>query len=522
MVACLRRSAGLAAPCVLVIASLTFFSRRTWHGMRFSTFGDETMHIVGGQVIEAGGILYRDFIELHGPLIYAIPWAYGILFGWAEPLHIRIISIAFALCAALSVAASACLRGAAERMTGFGVFLGLISAIWIVQGLCMLDYQPAAGALLLVGLALFTLPAWFDAELGPPSRCISGLCFGLTPFLAFSYDPAMILIAASGIMATPRATRWQAICQLGAGALSGFLIMAVWMAWHADFLGYLVFHYIHGLVDFGPYFHFGMGAPIRGLWLPPYPCYRMQIMGEAAGAIGLATLILSPTPGRKPALPVILGALGLIMANPRGDPGFQNASFMILAFGVLALALAQLPRRAGWTPGRWHGAGWIGVMAVVVAGVEGVARTAPSSPHGYDRAQLANTQAGSLALSDAVWAREVRQVSAPGENILALPFWPDLYPLAGRPPMTGYVFYLPWDADYARHPWFGLSHDLCADLARTPPPVIYYNGWIVWNKYDPKHYMACLLPILATQYRPMPQADFFYVRTDRMPRLDRK
>jgi hypothetical protein len=82
--------------------------------------------------------------------------------------------------------------------------------------------------------------------------------------------------------------------------------------------------------------------------------------------------------------------------------------------------------------------------------------------------------------------------------------------------MPGYVLYLPWDADYAASPWFGVQHDLCADLRRRPPPVIYDNNWMVWSRYDPRVYMACLTAVLHELYVPAPDVANFYIRKDRV------
>ena len=100
--------------------------------------------------------------------------------------------------------------------------------------------------------------------------------------------------------------------------------------------------------------------------------------------------------------------------------------------------------------------------------------------------------------------------------MLVLPFQPPIYQIAGRLPVSGYYDYLPWDADYAKNPWFGLKRDLCVDLPKLNPPVIVYNAWIVWGRYDPEHYMPCVLRYLRENYVPAPGADTFYVRRDRL------
>ena len=83
--------------------------------------------------------------------------------------------------------------------------------------------------------------------------------------------------------------------------------------------------------------------------------------------------------------------------------------------------------------------------------------------------------------------------------------------------MPGFTSYLPWDAAYARHPWFGRSHDICATLKRAPPPVIFDNDWKVVGRFAPRDYMPCVGELLARSYwrAPAPNA-FFYVRNDRV------
>jgi hypothetical protein len=408
-------------------------------------------------------------------------------------------------------------------MTALSVFLGLVTAIWIVQGLCLFDYQPPAGALLLAGFAQFTLPACLGIAPGAASLFTAGLCLAMAPFMAFSYGPASLLFAASGAWGRWRQGQARPLRAAGTGAALGIAVMAVWLAVYADWRGYLVFHFLHAIVDFGPYLGFGAAAPVAVLWQPLHRATLVQAMGETM-VVAASCAAAAPRPGKGArrtflAIPWVLAVAGILETNPRGSPIFQNGGFLIVAAGFAALAFARMPRVAGMDLAAPRRIAWSGAACALVAGAEAVARQATTTPHGYHRSELATLAPASLAMSEAPWARRIRQVTTAQERILAVPFWPDMYPLAGRLPMKGYVIYLPWDADYARHPWFGVQHDLCADIRRDPPPVIYDNGWVVWNLYDPARYMACLQPILATRYTPMPGAPFFYVRTDRMALL---
>jgi hypothetical protein len=501
----------------LCLLCLIFFAWRAHHGMDFTTFGDETMHFVGGQVLLNGGILYRDFIEVHGPLTYAIPQAYGAIFGWREPLHARAIMIVLTLGAGAAVAFGASLRATWERLLGFAISLGLTTTVWLIQGLCFYDYQPLSGALLLIGLALGVAPWWVGEVPGSRALFVAGMCIGFVPFIAFSYGPPSVLFLASAAWAMARGKRWRAMALMAGGVFAAMAVTLCWMLRYADFRGYLVFHFIHAIVDFGPYVQYGPLAALNVLRVHAAPDWLVQSLAVVVGGIGFAVLLVT---GRRGGLvPLLLGLAGVVQANGRGSIGFQNGAFVLLVFGVLALAIPPLPRRRGLAPKPALLSGCVVAVALVIASAELVERHAASSPHGLLRADMRDLPRSSLARSDASWAIKVREVSAPGEPILVVPFQPDIYFEVGRPPMRRYVYYLPLDADYARRPWLGIARDLCDDIKRDPPPVIYDNFWVVWGLYDPRQYMACLTPILTSRYQPMPGEADFYVRTDRIARL---
>ena len=515
-----RRRTDAIAAGALLLACATFFARRAWHGIWFGLFGDESLHFIGAQVISQGGRLYRDFIELHGPVAYALPQLYGALFGWAEPLHARIIPISVTLVAAGALARSAALRGVVERMLAPALFLGLTATVWIVQTLNMANYQPEAGMFLLTGFALFTYPAWFDVPIGAAALFLGGLCLSLACFTALSYGPAAVLFAASGGWGLIRGKRHACLMYFAAGGLAAILVMLAWLLRYADISGYFALHFVENLRDFLPYQAINKANALTILWQPIQAPSLVEAMGSAAGLIALvATFAVL---GWKRCAPLLLGVAGLILTNPRGSSIFQNDAFVIMTFGFCALSLAQLPRHLGFDTRSGTRLAWIAAMAVFVMISEVTARHAVTALGNFTRDQMIRLPFESLAQSDDFWARKIRQVAAPNERILALAYSPNVYLLAGRLPMERYVYYLPWDADYAKHPVLGLTHDICADLPRDPPVVIFYNRLSVWGKYDPAKYMPCLLPILATKYRPMEGAPDYYVRADHATRVTKQ
>ncbi|KXV10012.1 hypothetical protein AD931_01950 [Gluconobacter oxydans] len=99
---------------------------------------------------------------------------------------------------------------------------------------------------------------------------------------------------------------------------------------------------------------------------------------------------------------------------------------------------------------------------------------------------------------------------------MVIPYNPDVYIYAGRLSMKKYHEYLPWEADYARHPWGGYERDLCHDLPQDLPPVIYFDDYHVWGRWAPADFMPCVLKVLAQDYQRDPVEKSVYIRRDRV------
>ena len=514
---------GLAACRMLAVVlagvALLCLGWRMAHGFYFPPFGDEVGHLLGAQSINGGGLLYRDYIDDHGPVPYALAQIYGVLAGWAHPTRARLIPALMAVAGILAVAGSPALQGRWERLVAAGTTAALLAAAWIVQGICLVDYQQMAGFLLLVALALFTAPAWAGVM---PSRWMAacaGACCVFTCFVAYSYGPSAVMVFGGGVWAARGAGR-ALLLPVFAGAVAAFLIMVAWLAAFSDLRGFVVFHFIHSQLYYGPYLHYDPLMALRALVPGRGPWQRVQDVALAAAGLSVALFFgpLLRRRGWRVLGPTLLAGLALAFSNPRGSPIFQNGAFVVLSFGFFALAMARAPRAFGVVRGWLVPARFAVLASCVLAGLsaEAMCRRAYSTPHEFTRAQMLALQPIALGVSQGAWAVALRRAVAPNERMLALPFDPPLYFEAGRQPMRGYYLYLPWDADYARKPWFGVTHDLCVDMQKNPPPVVYYNGWVVWDRYDPRTYMPCVLGVIAKLYVPAPGAADFFVRRDRL------
>ena len=490
------------------------FCRRAWHALWFMPFVDETEHIIGGRVLRAGGFLYRDFVEQHGPLPYALGELSSYVPHFAQPGAARLLMLALMAAATAAVAASPCLRGWWERCCAAALFVGLTGSLWIVQALCMLDYQPVTGMLLVIGCAQSTFCAWCRAPVHRAGLAVAGAAFALVPFAAYSYAPATILLTASLLAAFARRGAARDLLPFAAGAAASVAVMGTWMLLKCDLVGYFVYHIIFNQLYVASYIHFSL-TNLPGGFVPHFtPGLIVQAIATLVAVSGFLVLALRGG-GVRHVVVVGIGLLGVVMSNPRANPGFQNGAFVLLAFGMAGVGLPRLPRALGLPDGGVVRAGGAVAMICVVAAAEGAARTALSSPHGFTRAEITALPRISLVQSDAPWARRLRRIVAPDEPILVLAFQPNVYIEAGRLPMPGFDHYFPWDTDYARHPWFGRGRDICAAIRRAPPAVIYDTDWVVWGRYAPQDYMPCVAALRAELYEQVETEPPIYVRKDR-------
>jgi hypothetical protein len=513
------RRPQLAAAAALATLTLLMLCRRAFHGLLILGFVDETGHIVGARVLHAGGLLYRDFVDTHGPLVYAIAQLSELIPRIPQPGAARLLMLLGTLAATTAIALSPCLRGTWERCCAVAIFAGLTSTLWLVQALGLLDYQPLAGLLLTIACAQFISVAWCGETPHRAGLYVSGAALTLVPFDAYAYAPAGVILACGAVLALPVQSRKPACLYLAAGAAAALAGMAIWMLIFCDVRGYIAYHFVENQLYFAPYINFSV-ARIPAALLPRFtPEFMAQSIAEICGLLGWLAFA---APGKLPAssyrqrmIVLLSGLAGLALTNPRANPSFQNGAFVLLAFAFPALGWPRLPRALGIAPTALRQGAATALLAITLVAAEAAARTATTSPDGYTRAQLLTRRPSPLEQSDAPWAQRLRQAVHPGEPILALPIMPQIYIAVGRPPMPGFDHYFPWDADYARHPWHGYGRDLCAALSYSPPPVIYDTDWVVWGLYAPKDYMPCLYATLAKSYTRLPNS-LFYIRNDRM------
>ncbi len=519
------RSADWIPAALLFAGAMMAFAIRAIHGIHFLTFGDESGHLLGARAIHAGDRLYRDFIDAHGPLVFMVAHIFGKLFGWTNPLDARWAMVGLAAIAGTAVATSSALHGRAARLWAAALFFGLTAAPWLVQSLDMVNYHLLGGVCVTVVLAWLVVPAWTGAAVARWRALSCGVCLAFLCASAYSQAPSAILLAVSATISLQFGPARPGANTILLYALSGFLggalLVLLWLMRFGDPVGYLVFHIIDNQLNYARYTPYGWQVTLASLIPSTAPGALVQSVASLTCLTGALFLLTCRFLGwadrnllRNAALGTML--LATLMLNFRGAIGFQDGSFVVasIALASLALPMKLSPSAAS----RWFEP-WLttACLGALLCAVELTCRLAVNSPWAAPRREYVAWPASSLAvdLHTPIY-RRIRQVLRPDERLLVLVYNPDFFLFAGYLPVRKFHDYLPWEADYARAPWFGRTRDLCADLTKAPPPVIVYDHWIVGGRWKPESFMPCLGSLLGQLYVADPIANL-YIRRDRLP-----
>jgi hypothetical protein len=510
-----RRRAALVISVVACVGALALLGLRMWDGLTFLAFSDEAAQVLGGRVLLSGGLLYRDFVDSHGPLIFALAQIYGALFGWAHTNGVRFVNIVFAAGAFASVAAAPVLAGRVRRAWAVAVMAGLLASVWLVQGLFMFNYYPVSGALAAVGLAGFGLA---QAGRKRVHAALAGIACALLVASAYAYAPTVVCFAAAGGWACWRGRDWRTLMAFGAGLGTGLLALLAYLCVFGDLRGYLAFHFAENQFVYSHYIGFSAFQFERSLQMSGRKQDVVQSFGVVWALAGCALLQLRAVlrgEGWRWLPQILLVLVGLFLLNARGSTQFQDGTFLFASIALFAMASASLVGKA-----RGLAWAWPACLAALVVVCDVRLARARYTPFNLNRRELAAYHRWPIGdRSELAYFRRVRAYAGPSGHMLSLTYAPGLYLAADVAPMDGFYTYFKWDADYAKAPWFGRGHDLCAALARDPPEVIFDDRYPVWG-YAPESYMPCVDAVLAKDYVADPSGEKgpapLYVRRDRL------
>lgn len=492
---------------VLFLLCTFFFIYRNMEGLGYLPFGDESGHFLGAIALHRGDRLYREYIDAHGPLVFTLSWLVGHVVGWSQVWLMRLVSTACAAAAGAAVFFSPLFRLAWQRYLATALWLGMVGSVWVVQGLNLDDYWTIGGALAVIALAMLAVPLVCAAPVSRMQAFMGGAALGLLPFAAYPFSlfsAGLGLAALCVFLSAPRQYQVPFVGMM-LGGVAAVGIMLLWLLVYGDIGGMVAFHFIANQQWYAHYIPMDVNQFWQSLRFSLAPDRLVQTIAVCMLAVGGALLLLYGR-HRVAALFILLGILSL---QARGSVGFQNGSFLMAALGLGALLLAGVlaskPKVLVFVA--------VACVALTVVG----ARHAVSSPFGQTAAQRHAVGWHRFRENPTVgFATLIRKYAAPDERVLVLPYNPDVYIYANRLSMKKYHAYLPWEADYAAHPWHGYTRDICVDLPKDEPPVIYYDHWVVWGAYPAEKFMPCFLQVLEKDYTQMPDDQFIYVRKDRL------
>ena len=333
--------------------------------------------------------------------------------------------------------------------------------------------------------------------------------------------PTAAAFAVSGAMAIPRRRPGGVHAWFfGSGLVTSGLLL-IWLLANADVRGYLAFHIAFGQVAYAPFIGFGLPSFLDSFRISIDESRFVHSLGVLALVVGwIIAFGLSFRKSVRHTLTgpaaCLVGLIGILLLNARGSFQFQDGPFLMSGMALLALVLAfgvaLLARRTdvGGT------AATLAVLGLLVAVELTTRRHAAATPFPMRWRALQSMPPELIGRRDpSPFYQKIRSVVQPGEKFLALVFRPEMYWAADRLPISGFYEYLPWDAAYARNPWFDRPRDICVTLDAAPPPLVAFDNWVVWGHYVASDYAPCIVEILARRYRRVPEFPTLYVRMDR-------
>ncbi|WP_156478120.1 hypothetical protein [Acetobacter malorum] len=484
--------------------SVILFAVSSVKGIGSPSFGDESGHMLGAFALTHGDILYKDYVDAHGPFIYMLSWMPALLVGFHGAYLLRCVPIATTLVAAWAIFYSPLFKMHASRFLGVAFWLGAMAFFWVAQGLNMDSYWIVGGDLMTIVLANSVLPAIFNIPISRKLFFLSGACLIFLCFTAYSFTPSAILLFFSICFASA-AGRQKTIFYTVFGALSAGVVFLVWMFFYGDLKGYILYHFIVNQLYYAQYISFGI-VPLFQSFIPSLsPNAIMNTLGTFSFYAGVLIVFLKA----HFRLSAVLAVAALLLTQIRGGVEFQDGTFLVGSLALFALVLVYSLRGKPLLLGSLTFTFW----AVCYAGQH----HAVFSPYGLSEKDMVRRGLHLFRENFSVgFVQIIQKYTDKDDRLLVIPYNPDVYIYAGRLPMEKYHAYLPWEADYARHPWIGYERDLCQDLSRHPPPVIYFDHYKVWGKWEASDFIPCLNTVLTQTYQQSAADPYLYIRKDRL------
>lgn len=512
-------------PIVFAVLCVLVFLLRARAGLHLFEFGDETEKFVAARMMQDGLRLYRDIFAHHGPILYIIAHAYISLMAPADLLDTRWFMVGLALFSSAFIYFSPIFRNTVGRLAATGLFLAVLSSVWVLQGMHMLLYHQVGGLLFIIPATQLFLPLFFGRKPTIPGLAWSGFSMVVVCFSAYAFGPSIVLVTLASFILLKResgtAAALKHLLPLVWGALLAVLLIASWFLLYADLEGFFIYHFYFNQEIYSRFINFNLGKWLNQFQVSLVPAARVHACVLFLLVMSISIALVAGKPGRaqsggKSAIfPGVLFLLSLMLLNPRGALGFHDAGFEVAGLAVSSILIGYCVGEANARFFSRNNLLLILVVFLFIGVVEDTSRKATSAPWGVMKPDF-------KAFSDARALLEdyglVSELAADKGDTLSLIFNPALYIKTGKLPASGNYYYLPWQAAYNKNPVHGYKIDICADLALRRPSVIWFDNWKVWERYSVSDYEPCILQIMDSSYSRISDDSHLFIRSDRLLR----
>jgi hypothetical protein len=500
-----RKWADLALWAVAILALGAFL----WASISLMSgpdFNDETEKLLASQLMLQGQLLYKDIFVQHGPFVYMLSHLFDLVTGNKELYWPRVIPIAMSLLSIAAIAASPAISGLRERLWAVTLTSAAYGMLLALYSLVMAMYQVYSGYLFTIALSLALIPALLGIRLKRWHLIVAGAALAAMGLNAISFGIAITLCCAA--LAGAYAPDWREVGRVVGwtiiGALSVIAVVAIWMLLFADFVGFFVDHIYINLTAYRSYLGQFLYAPFRLLlpwqpWLmtvPPSGTNLERVIYSLVFFVMVAFFFTTLTAAKRKwwHTTALVGLLfiGVVYTNPRFAASFGASTYVIVVSALVVLIAIILYRTL---PTRWPALALVG--ALLVAGMTAQAFV-PTSLYGLPVSTYYSTKGPLYERKDAEFEL-VRTIVGEDEGILQVPFDLYRYVWAGRNPASGVFFWMPWMHDYGQQPILGYDLDVCDEIERTQPKIIYFADFAVWG-HPTDRWMGCVKELVASRY----------------------
>lgn len=517
-----RRAILLIAFCFALFGLFLFLAKAKL-GINIFEFGDESEKFVAAQMINDGKRLYLDIFAHHGPVPYIISHAYSLLISKSDFSQIRWFMVALGLVSAVSIYFSPAFKSTSVKLIGAGLFLALLSVIWVLQGTHMILYHQIGGFLFVIVFSQLFLPLVMGVRATNWGMLVSGFAAVSMCFTAYAFGPSVILVSSASVLLAYRLGGVKyaqtSLIFIFLGTCFALTVILLWLYSFADLKGFFIYHFYFNQEVYSQFIVFSLSS-LKDLFIIKFDPDRILLSFALIMLVASAFMTLWSDNfldyNKNPvllSLSVLFFAFSVVLLSPRGGIGFQRGAFMIAALGIFsASSLLFLQKYIIKFNPRAFLRVFFGLLITLFifhrAGSDAI-----SSHHGVKSEDFPKfTSYMRPDLDDGL----VSWMAANKNDFLALIFNPSIYVKNEVLPASGHYYYLPWQAAYNRNAIDGYKIDLCEDIIHRKPTLIWFDNWKVWDKYAISDYEPCVIDLIKSNYNRIADISPLYVRSDRL------